>query len=145
MKWDKSRQVFGLNNPQKRTLCKGPGKEAIRSQKPAVLLGVRELGISGASLAERFEMSQPGVVYAVKKGQKIAKERGWRLLEWHTDLQMDVPVHAASTGLLEASRLRAMGALHAASAMVWGAELFVSSDKRQISAAKKAGLKTKSV
>lgn len=42
---------------------------------------VRELGMSGTSLAKRFEMSQPGVVYAVKKGKMIAKERGYLLLE----------------------------------------------------------------
>ena len=54
-------------------------------------------------------------------------------------------VIVTSTKLLEASPLRAMDALHVACALVWGAELFVSSDKRQIAAAKKAGLKIKSV
>lgn len=54
-------------------------------------------------------------------------------------------VIVTSTKLLEASPLCAMDALHVACASVWGAELFVSSDKRQIAAAKKAGLKTKSV
>jgi len=42
---------------------------------------VRELGLSGTFLAERFGMSQPGVVYAVYKGEKIAKENGYQLLE----------------------------------------------------------------
>jgi predicted nucleic acid-binding protein len=54
-------------------------------------------------------------------------------------------VIASSTKLLEASPFRAMGALHVACALVWGAELFVSSDKQQITAAKKAGLKIKFV
>lgn len=54
-------------------------------------------------------------------------------------------VIVSSTKLLEASPLRAMDALHVACALVWGAELFVSSDKRQITAAKKAGLKIKFV
>ncbi len=54
-------------------------------------------------------------------------------------------VIVTSTKLLEASPLRAIDALHVACALVWGAELFVSSDKRQIAAAKKAGLKIKSV
>jgi len=54
-------------------------------------------------------------------------------------------VIATSTKLLEASPLRAMDALHVACALVWGAELFVSSDKQQITAAKKAGLKIKFV
>lgn len=51
-------------------------------------------------------------------------------------------VIATSTSLLEASALRAMDALHVACALEWGADLFVSSDKRQVAAAKKAGLRT---
>ncbi len=54
-------------------------------------------------------------------------------------------VIATSTSLLESSSLRAMDALHVACALAWGAELFVSSDKRQITAAKKGGLRTKYV
>ena len=54
-------------------------------------------------------------------------------------------VIVTSTKLLEASPLRAMDALHVACALVWHAELFVSSDKQQITAAKKAGLKIKFV
>lgn len=54
-------------------------------------------------------------------------------------------VIATSTKLLEASPLRAMDALHVACALVWDAELFVSSDKQQLTAAKKAGLKIKFV
>ena len=44
--------------------------------------------------------------------------------------------------VLEASPVRAMDALHVACAIEWGAELFASSDKQQLSAAKRAGLKT---
>lgn len=52
-------------------------------------------------------------------------------------------VIAKSTALLESNTLRAMDALHVACALEWRAELFVSSDKRQVKAAKKAGLITK--
>jgi len=45
--------------------------------------------------------------------------------------------------LLEKHNLRTLDALHVASAIVWNAELFVSADKRQTLAAKKAGLKVK--
>ena len=41
--------------------------------------------------------------------------------------------------------LRGMDALHIACAVEWGAELFVSSDKAQLAAAKKAGLSVKTV
>jgi len=54
-------------------------------------------------------------------------------------------VIAACTAILEAGPVRAMDALHVACAREWGAQLFVSSDKRQITAARKAGLRTKSV
>lgn len=54
-------------------------------------------------------------------------------------------VIATSASLLEASPLRAMDALHIACALESGADLFVSSDKRQITAARKAGLETKYV
>ena len=49
------------------------------------------------------------------------------------------------TTILEASPVRAMDALHIACAVQWGAELFVSTDKRQVSAAKRAGLRTRLV
>ena len=45
--------------------------------------------------------------------------------------------------ILEASPVRAMDALHVACALEWGAELFASSDKQQLQAAKRAGMKTK--
>jgi predicted nucleic acid-binding protein len=54
-------------------------------------------------------------------------------------------VVATCTKILEASSVRAADALHVACALEWETELFVSADKRQISAAKKAGLHTKLV
>jgi predicted nucleic acid-binding protein len=45
--------------------------------------------------------------------------------------------------ILETSPIRALDAIHVACALEWGAELFASSDKRQINAAQKAGLLTK--
>ena len=43
--------------------------------------------------------------------------------------------------VIEAGPVRALDALHVASALEWGAELFASSDKQQLRAAKRAGLK----
>jgi predicted nucleic acid-binding protein len=45
--------------------------------------------------------------------------------------------------LLEKYNLRTLDALHISSAILWNADLFISADKRQILAAKKAGLKVK--
>ena len=47
--------------------------------------------------------------------------------------------------ILETSPIRAMDALHVACALEWGADLFASSDDRQLKAAKKAGLKTRKI
>jgi len=75
----------------------------------------------------------------------LAKDR---LLEEIQDIQVIqlLPVVIVrSTALLESNVLRAMDSLHLACAVEWNADLFVSSDKAQIKAAKKSGLKTKSV
>ena len=54
-------------------------------------------------------------------------------------------VVSTCTKILEASPVRAADAVQIACALEWETELFVSADKRQISAAKKAGLPTKLV
>jgi hypothetical protein len=40
---------------------------------------VRELGYSMLEIARRLGISQPGVVYAVRRGERIAKERDVKL------------------------------------------------------------------
>jgi len=60
-------------------------------------------------------------------------------------IDLTVSVIGSSITVLEASPIRALDALHVACALEWGADLFVSSDKRQLAAAKLAGLKTKKV
>ena len=40
---------------------------------------VRDLGYSMLEIAGRLGMSQPGVVYAVRRGERIATERGIEL------------------------------------------------------------------
>jgi predicted nucleic acid-binding protein len=54
-------------------------------------------------------------------------------------------VVSTCTKILESSPVRAADALQIACALGWQTALFVSADKRQISAAKKAGLHTKLV
>jgi len=41
---------------------------------------VRELGVEGTRMAKRLKMSQPGVAYAVKKGEKIVKDNGFQMI-----------------------------------------------------------------
>jgi predicted nucleic acid-binding protein len=50
-----------------------------------------------------------------------------------------------SIEVLETTPARTLDALHIASAVAWGADLFASADHRQIAAAKSAGLKTNKV
>jgi REP element-mobilizing transposase RayT len=59
------------------------GRQKTRMEARSLLCywAVRELGISGTSLAKRLRMSQSGVVYAVNKGEKIAKEKKYQLTE----------------------------------------------------------------
>lgn len=54
-------------------------------------------------------------------------------------------VIAKSIYLLEKNNLRTLDAIHIASALLWKSELFVSADKRQTFAAKKAGMKVRFV
>ena len=57
-----------------------------------------------------------------------------------TVLNLTPAVIGRSVALLERSVLRAMDSLHVACAIEWGADLFVSSDHRQATAAADAGL-----
>ncbi|MBA4391359.1 MAG: VapC toxin family PIN domain ribonuclease [Syntrophus sp. (in: bacteria)] len=58
-------------------------------------------------------------------------------------LQVTPAVISRAVKLLENNVLRAMDAMHVACALEWQAELFISADRRQVEAAKNAGLHTK--
>ena len=60
-------------------------------------------------------------------------------------INLTVPVIGSAITLLEASPIRALDALHIACALEWGAHIFVSSDKKQLTAAKRAGMRTQKV
>ena len=59
-----------------------------------------------------------------------------------TVIQMTPAVISYSVKLLENNVLRAMDSFHVACALEWRADLFVTADKRQLTAAKNAGLLT---
>jgi hypothetical protein len=52
-------------------------REKIRAEARGVFCywAVRELGVGGARLARRLKMSQAGVGYAVRRGEKIVKDK----------------------------------------------------------------------
>jgi hypothetical protein len=58
-------------------------REKIRSEARGVFCywAVRELGVAGARLARRFKMTQAGVGYAVRRGEKIVKEKAILMIE----------------------------------------------------------------
>lgn len=58
-------------------------------------------------------------------------------------IQLTPSVLATAVQVLEESPVRVMDSLHIACALEWGADLFASADARQLTAARKAGLKTK--
>jgi predicted nucleic acid-binding protein len=60
-------------------------------------------------------------------------------------INLTAAVMARTTFLLETNPLRALDALHIACALEWGAELFVSSDRRQVRAARRSGLSVRVV
>lgn len=71
-----------------------------------------------------------------------------RLLEDVRDadiINLTSVVIGSALRILETNPVRAMDALHVACAMEWDAELFVSSDNRQLKAAAKAGLQTRQI
>lgn len=57
-------------------------------------------------------------------------------------IHLTPPVIGSAIMIIEAGPVRAMDALHVACAVEWQAEVFVSADKQQLSAAKRAGLRT---
>ncbi|MBW1746082.1 MAG: hypothetical protein JRJ25_07145 [Deltaproteobacteria bacterium] len=59
---------------------KGRRKVQVEARDLLCYWAVRELGISCTNLAKQLEMSQPGVRYAVSRGEKIAKENNYQLL-----------------------------------------------------------------
>jgi len=58
-------------------------------------------------------------------------------------LHITSAVIAHSVKLLERNKLRTLDALHIACALEWKADLFVTADRRQLTAAANAGLQTK--
>jgi predicted nucleic acid-binding protein len=58
-----------------------------------------------------------------------------------TVLQITPSVVSRSVKLLEKNTLRALDSLHVACALEWRADLFITSDKKQVMAARNAGLR----
>ena len=57
-------------------------RQKVRAEARSVFCywGVRELGLEGTRMAKRLNMSQPGVAYAVRKGEKIVKDNDFQMI-----------------------------------------------------------------
>jgi hypothetical protein len=44
-------------------------------------IGVRDLGMSMAELSRRLNLSLSGVSFSVKRGEKIAQDNGYKLMD----------------------------------------------------------------
>jgi hypothetical protein len=58
-------------------------REKIRAEARSVFCywAVRALGIEGAQIAKRLRMGQPGVAYAVGRGERIVKQKEIQMIE----------------------------------------------------------------
>jgi hypothetical protein len=59
----------------------GKRPEVVKARSLLCYWASRELGITMTSLAKRLGISQPAVSIAVRRGEKIAREKDYRLLE----------------------------------------------------------------
>lgn len=62
-------------------LSSGRQKKRVEARSLLCYLAVKELRMTLAELARRFELTPSAVSYAVARGEKIAKQRGFKLLE----------------------------------------------------------------
>ena len=106
-----------------------------------------ELGLSVLCVPEIVSaLNRRQREHTLTRGQYTEAKR--RLLDDVRDadiINLTVSVIGTAITILEASPVRALDALHVACALEWGAELFASSDKRQLKAARRAGLKTREI
>lgn len=115
-----------------------PGSEEV----DAILQSASQLGLSIlcapeiiSALARRLREGRlPHKAYQQAKAQ-LAADLGDAVI-----LALTPAVVAEAIRLLEEHPLRAMDALHVAGALVWIADLFVTSDQRQLAAARGIGM-----
>ncbi|MDP2644335.1 MAG: transposase [Desulfobacterales bacterium] len=75
---DRTADLMGLNRDE--ALSAGKYKRVVEARSVICYWAVRELGISQAVLAEKFNISQPAVSMAVKRGEDLVRSRNFTLL-----------------------------------------------------------------
>ena len=72
-------EIFGMD-PQD-VLSRGKQRQKVKARSLYCFWTVRELGMTLRDLAGRLGMSPPAVGYSVERGERIARENGYRLLD----------------------------------------------------------------
>ena len=91
-RYDLKRRGYDLDSLERRVLEIYPierkdlyskSRQRIRAEVRSVFCywAVRELGIEGTEVAKRLSMSQPGVVYAVNRGERIVRAKALRMIK----------------------------------------------------------------
>ena len=72
-------EIYGLDRED----LFSKGRQRIRAEARSVFCywAVRELGVEGTQVAKRLQMSQPGVAYAVRRGEMIVKSKTIQMIE----------------------------------------------------------------
>lgn len=120
-----------------------PGSEVVES----LCLAASELGLCVTCV--------PEILSAVNRRlrERRLRREHYDLIKRHlladvadaTIVDLTPAVIASTVAVLETSAVRAADAMHVAAAVAWGAELFVSADRQQCAAARKAGLRVKTI
>jgi len=58
-------------------------RQKIRAEARSVFCywAVRELGVEGTQIAKKLQMSQPGVAYAVRRGERVVKAKAIQMID----------------------------------------------------------------
>ncbi len=121
--------------------------EAGSQSVDALCTGATELALSVVCIPEIISAFNRRLREGTLSRQQYdqAKRRLSEDIEDAAIINLTPPILSTCTAILESSPVRAVDALHIACAAAWEAALFVSADKRQVSAARKAGLRTRLV
>ena len=72
-------EIYGME--KREIFSKGRQQRKVKAKSLLCFWAVSELGMSLRELARRLEMSAPGVGFAVERGEAIAHENGYELIE----------------------------------------------------------------
>ncbi len=72
-------EIYGME--PREILCRGKQQQKVKARSLCCFWAVSELGISLRELSKRLEMSPPAVGFSVERGEAIARENGYHLID----------------------------------------------------------------